>query len=359
LIVLGLLPPGVWALANLVRDYRAGPDMRDKLGSLAQGGALKWASLALAVILGAGLVWAGSTKFGLKAVEKTVQFDYTGGPQWWAVPDGVKSVWFTASGAQGGAGCPNAPLDLPGKTFNAGGYGVEIGSMMEVTPGQVFQINVAGKGQNGNCATYGTPGSNAAGGWNGGGAGGAGAVSIQTPIPRYAGGGGGASDVRHAPFGLADRDLVGAGGGGGSGGSYGYPQVGGNGGIWSGEPAPNANGQGGGAGTLVIGGSGGLNGGNGSLNGQAGTFGIGGAGANHGGGLTAGGGGGGGWYGGGGGGSGATTEYGGGGGGGGGHWPGTIYYVQQLKNNYFNGGISDSGMVKIEYTQYVSIFNFG
>ena len=349
LILLGLLPLGAWGAANFF-----------KLGLFEQGGGFKWASLALALALGGGLVWLGSLKFGLKQVEKTVEFEYTGGAQWWAVPEGVEEAHFDVAGAHGGGGCPSEPVDYTGSPHNVGGYGHEIETDLQVTAGQVLQVNVGGKGADGHCTGYASPASNAAGGFNGGGAGGAGSESIQTPIPQNGGGGGGASDVRHGPYGLAARDIVAGGGGGGGGGASGYSTMkGGHAGCWYGEPGPDANGQGGGGGILTMGGIGGLNGGNGSLDGESGTFGLGGAGADHGNGLTAGGGGGGGWNGGGGGGSGATAEWGGGGGGGGCHWPGKIYYIQQSKNNYFDSGhwFGANGRVIITYKQWVSIFS--
>jgi hypothetical protein len=340
LVILGLLPIGAWAGANLY-----------KLGFVANGGAPKWLSLGLAVLVGGGLVGLGSQKLALKPVTVTVEFAYTGGPQWWVVPEGNEVVHAWVMGAAGGAGCPAEPVDFQFQPHNAGGHGDEIGAKMAVTPGQVLQINVGGKGHDGECDGYLSESSNALGGFNGGGAGGAGGKGILALVPYNGGGGGGASDVRHAPYSLTARDVVAGGGGGGGGGatSSNDTMAGGPGGCPSGKAGPEANGQGGGGGVLTMGGIGGLNGGNGSLSGEWGTFGVGGAGADHGNGQTAGGGGGGGWNGGGGGGSGAGSEWGGGGGGGGCRWPEAIDYLDT------NSASFENGRVAIQYTEYVSI----
>jgi hypothetical protein len=339
LVILGLLPIGVWAAAVHV-----------KLG-IVSGGASKWAGLVLAVILGGGLTWAGSLKFGLKPVPVSAEFEYTGGSQFWVVPEGVEVAHVWVMGAAGGAGCPLEPLDFQGHPHNAGGSGHEITSSMPVTPGQVIQVNVGGKGHDGECDGSFGEASNALGGFNGGGAGGAGGKGIPSLVSYNGGGGGGASDVRHAPYGLAARDVVAGGGGGGGGAASSDDSMkGGPGGCPTGEAGPGANGQGGGGGILTMGGIGGANGGNGGLSGEWGTFGLGGAGADRGSGQTAGGGGGGGWNGGGGGGSGAGSQWGGGGGGGGCRWPEGGDYDDTNAVSFGNG------RVVIQYTQYVSIF---
>jgi hypothetical protein len=213
-------------------------------------------------------------------------FDYTGASRTWTVPAGVTSVTFDVFGAQGG------------------GLGGEARATIAVSPGQILQLNVGGQD-----------------GFNGGGSGG-----------RYGeSGGGGASDVRVSPFGLADRIII-AGGGGGSGQGGLLPGgFGGAGGGLSGEPGrPGPLGADGGpglGGTATGGGTGG-HGGSGGRNGTDGSLGDGGRGGDGpcpepfcGGG---GGGGGGGLYGGGGGGGGEAA--GGSGGGGSGFGPAGVVF---------------------------------
>ena len=209
----------------------------------------------------------------------------TVGTDTFTVPLGVNSVTFAAFGAQGGS--------YVGR--NPGGLGGSGAVSAAVTPGQVLQVNVGGVGGN-----QGTAAPN--GGFNGGGTGGASGLGD-------AAGGGGASDVRTAPYGLAHRITVGGGGGGASvhlPGGTGGGEAGGSGDVDGLED------QDGSGGTQSGGGAGGSQGISGR-NGEAGTFGLGG----DGGGLTgssghAGAGGGGGWYGGGG---GAHGNFGTGGGG--------------------------------------------
>lgn len=234
-----------------------------------------------------------------------VTFNYTGSVQTWTVPAVVTSITIDVQGAAGG--------DATACYAMSGGYGARVTGSISVTPGQVLQIYVGGKGQdatNSGCSG-GSPG---AGGWNGGGDGGNNA---------YPGaGGGGASDIRIAPYGLADR-LVVAGGGGGAGiGSFGCsaPHYAGAGGCNSGGVGTDLNscypntGEKGDGGTQISGGAGG-----GTTTGNPGMSGALGVGGNGGSGCTGspcdsgGGGGGGGFYGGGGAGSGYWSEGGGGG----------------------------------------------
>ena len=332
LIILGLLPLGGWFAASLF-----------KLGPLARGGALKWASLGLALILGGGLVWLGSLKLAVKPVVKTVQFDYTGGLQYWTVPDGVTAALFTLYGGEGGDPCGTGNGGLGGRTIAA----------ISVTPGQVLQIRVGGRGQKGKCLFEGVT---ASGGYNGGAAG-----------QRGGGGGGGASDVRAAGYGLASRLIV-AGGGGGSGVDSGGVDEGSvDGGGGGGEEGQTGlyGGALGGAGTQLSGGSAGggpVGFGPGGNEGEAGTIGNGGGGAAGGtqGGGTGGGGGGGGWYGGGGGGgapypNGQYTQAvnSGGGGGGSGHAPGVRGPSTFATGVWFGG----HGQILITFTQYVPLFS--
>ena len=193
-------------------------------------------------------------------------FNFTGAVQNYTVPPLCTVINVTVSGAQGGG---------------SGGLGARYTSSMAVTPGQVLQIYVGGAGTNTSVVNV--------GGFNGGGG--------EFGNFGNEGSGGGATDIRVAPYALANRMIV-AGGGGGQGGYAGG--AGGNGGLLG---ATGGAGQppctGGNGGTASSGGTGGLpNGACGA--GSAGVLGIGGAGGSC---SYGGGGGGGGYYGGGGGGS--------------------------------------------------------
>jgi len=214
-----------------------------------------------------------------RTIEATSQTFDSPGTFTWTAPAGVTQATFDVFGAQGGRG----------------GQGGRATVTTAVTAGQQFQINVGG----------GVGVGVSPGGFNGGGNGADGFIGDGD-------GGGGASDVRTSPYGLADRIIV-AGGGGGFGQEGG---AGGAGGGAVGSTGGSADGQGGGGGSQSAGGAGGA-GGVGETPGTAGGLGQGGHGGgsgNHGGG-----GGGGGYYGGGGGGGGDSG--GGGGGGGSGYGP--------------------------------------
>lgn len=231
---------------------------------------------------------SGQSLSPIAAGASSVNFAFTGGIQTFTVPSTlcVSTVTFVVRGAKGGGG---------------GGLGAAIQATYAVTAGQVFQIMVGGAGTQGA----------ASGGFNGGGTG-----QASTGSAAYSSyGGGGASDVRIAPFGLANRILV-AGGGGGAGGGSGSA-CGGAATCNNGAAGCNTYGSGGGGGTQVAGGTGGTPWAGTPPGGSPGVLGVGGQG-----GLwqtASGGGGGGGYYGGGGGGNdGCCTGANGGGGGGGG-----------------------------------------
>jgi len=222
--------------------------------------------------------------------QSPVTFNYTGNVQSWTVPPCVTSINVTVAGAKGGGG-------------TAGGNGAVVTGTLAVTPGQVLQIRVGGTGScTGTCA----------GGYNGGGNGDPGAWNSC--------GGGGASDIRIAPYALANRVVVAAGGGGRAGGTP-TAVAGGAGGCLTGTAGVGSYGGPGQGGTQTTGGAGGNPYAAPGTFGQAGSLGQGGNG-----GLdnctssSSGGGGGGGLYGGGGGGPDciSLTSYIGGGGGGGG-----------------------------------------
>jgi len=176
---------------------------------------------------------------------QTQTFNFTGATVNYVVPAGVTGICYTVCGGQGMGNVVNNM---------GGGLGGRVMGVLSVVPGQVLQINVG----NGGIAQN-------AGGFNGGARGGTvipnASANPVTCLTSQGGGGGGASDIRVAPYGLADRVAVGAGGGGtggqrvqncgpgcgggGGGGWYG----GGGGGAYGGSP--------GFGGTQIAGGNGG------------------------------------------------------------------------------------------------------
>lgn len=175
---------------------------------------------------------------------------------------------------------------------------------LAVTPGQILHVTVGGK------ASYWTPSP-----YGGGGAAASHYATTETGGARYAGAGGGASDVRLGGAELGDRAVI-AGGGGGAGAGFDFDsnRAGGQGGGGAGIAAPGA--PGGGGGTAMGGGTAGHSEG-GPADGIDGSLGTGGDGGVDGTASGAGGGGGGGLHGGGGG-AGSYSDYYEGGGGGGG-----------------------------------------
>ncbi len=234
---------------------------------------------------------------------QTVTFNYVGAAQYYTVPQCANTITVTIAGAQGGT-----------NSSGAANNGATLNGVLNVTPGQVLQINVGGQGT---CPT-GANGTLGGGGWNGGGNGMAASMGGQFSSC----GGGGASDIRIPPYGLNDRIVVAAGGGGSNGGSSQYLVSGGAGGCVTGGNGLGSpfTGTGGTGGTQTSGGTGGPPWSGGGNFGQNGSLGQGGNGAMGAGGAQAhGGGGGGGYYGGGGGGSdGCCNGANGGGAGGGG-----------------------------------------
>lgn len=234
------------------------------------------------ILAGATLLWC---VFSLQAQTET--FNFTGEVQTYIVPSCVTSIEVVAAGAQGGG--------------TNSGNGSTVTAILTVVPGDVLEIYVGGQG--------GCP----AAGFNGGGLG-----TTAAGAGNEGCGGGGASDVRTAPFGIADRLIVAAGGGGMGGGDT--DAFGGTGGCETGGIGDSPFGQGGGGASQFSGGVGGPSWIGSGTPGQPGSLGLGGNGAldpcfN----VGPGGGGGGGFYGGGGGGSDcfSSSPLGGGGGGGG------------------------------------------
>lgn len=248
-------------------------------------------------------------------------FFYTGGQQYWTVPDCVSSITVEVNGASGGGA--------------SGGYGAFVSGTINVTPGQVLQINVGGQGGN----TF--------GGYNGGGNG---ASSSSEENNSY--GGGGSSDIRTPPYQLDNRIVVASGGGGMGGGST--DAEGGMGGCVNGLSGTSPFGVGGSGASQNDVGQGGppwISDGNYGSNGQQNIGGDGATDPCYD--LGPGGGGGGGLFGGGGGGSDCYSNYPLGGGGGGG---GSSYYPNLACVDGANFG---DGYISIQYVSsevYVTDF---
>lgn len=117
-----------------------------------------------------------------------IVFSYTGEVETYVVPACVEQISVVLSGASGGG--------------ENGGAGATVSGVIDVVEGQVIEIRVGGMG---NCPE---------GGYNGGGNG------AEAGPTNFSGcGGGGATDLRIAPFTLDDRIVVAAGGGGMGGGN--------------------------------------------------------------------------------------------------------------------------------------------
>lgn len=202
---------------------------------------------------------------------QTTTFSYTGAVQTYTVPACVTSITIDAYGAQGG-----------NDISSTGGLGGRVQATIAVTPGEVLQIFVgqAGVSQQGS-----HPGV-----FNGGG----GVFSYSSGGTSGTGGGG--TDIRRSPYGVADR-LVVAGGGGGGGYQSGNGGHGGGLNGVAGTPFPSWPSSGGQGGTQSAGGSQGVACCSCPTYTTPGTLGLGGNGAGDG---AGGGGGGGGYYGGGG-----------------------------------------------------------
>ncbi len=244
--------------------------------------------------------------------QKSIQFQYTGRVQSWAVPSCVTRIKIETWGAQGGN---SMDCSSPGQIQQDGGLGGYTVGELNVGNSQVLYIMVGGQGKVGNNGTF-------DGGFNGGGDGG-----------KYGAGGGGATDLRSILNDLDSRIIVAGGGGGGNTGCPNTGTGGAGGGVmgdtgivlyaWS---------PGGGGGTPISGGTAGYLG-------EAGTWGQGGNAGNTGNPQFHRSGGGGGWYGGG-------SAYGAGGGGGSG-MPGMFGY-DTLENGISENGIrTGNGLVVI------------
>lgn len=188
---------------------------------------------------GSGTAEANVTNVVLTCSNNVFQFDFTASMQTFTVPAGVTSLRIDAFGAQGS--------NANGAAAGTGGLGGLATGTLAVTPGDVLNIFVGGRG-NANLGGYN-------GGYNGG---------NPTWVLGTGGGGGGASDVRLNGTDLSDRVIV-AGGGGGGGGEGceattvggGVGGAGGGGAGGDGLDAPTSNGVAGGGrgGSLVSGGA--------------------------------------------------------------------------------------------------------
>ncbi|WP_244929313.1 invasin domain 3-containing protein [Nocardioides sp. W7] len=259
-------------------------------------------AFALTAVPGPGAAAADPTYLPAeRAIASTVTFSYIGAEQLFVVPDGIHELEVVAVGAPGGAVGAVDPT-------TGGGRAARVTAELSVEPGDRLHVRVGGGGFAGGA------------GWNGGGQ----PVASSTAT---ASGGGGATDVRTCGqsdtgcSALASRLVVAAGGGGAgltADGTTNVDLAGGDAGASAPDYAGVRGTSGGGrAASETAGGAGGVdssyvNPGRG--NGNAGTYGAGGAARYVGAPFRGGGGGGGGVYGGGGGGTGQYYGAGGGGG---------------------------------------------
>jgi hypothetical protein len=251
---------------------------------------------ALLVAAATGFTWAARPGPPAPPAGRTVDFSYTGGDQFWDVPDHVCSITIHAFGASGGR---NPGTDSLGGSLP--GLGGEVLTTVTVVPGDRLGVGVGGEGGD---AAGSTPG---VGGYGGGGDGGAGTNG--------GAGGGGVSAVVYSSGIYA---MAGGGGGAGNSGTAGESDGGAGGGAAGADGTGNIGGQdnaaGGTGGTQVDFGAPGVNS-NGSTNATGGNLIFAGDGGS---GTQSGGAGGGGGFRGGGGGGAADADQGASGGGGGG-----------------------------------------
>ena len=188
------------------------------------------------VVSAATLVQSIEEVQAMVGTQGTAVFQATGAPQTYTVPDNVTQILVQVVGGGGGS------MSAAGTTsaWAQGGVGSEVLTYLDVTPGQVIQVDVGGVGGPSSTDTT------AQGGWNGG----------ATSSSPGGGGGGGASDLRICATAAAgtcgpNAAVVVAGGGGGAG--AGLSSAGGNANTPSG---PDQAGGGGGGSTSAGGGAG-------------------------------------------------------------------------------------------------------
>jgi hypothetical protein len=160
-------------------------------------------------------------------------YPYNGAAQQFTVPAGATGMTVTLYGASGDM---FSMMQGDGITYTgSGGSGAVIQATIPVSAGQTYYLYVGGAG------------TGQSGGFNGGGS---------SSGTTYGMGGGGATDLRSAPYGLADRIMVAGGGGGASGDCTSSPTPGGNAGYPTGVDAAVCSSYfGGGGGTSSGGGS--------------------------------------------------------------------------------------------------------
>ncbi len=171
-----------------------------------------------------------------------VTYNYTGAVQTYTVPLFVTQLIIDMAGASGGNSFGLAVVNTPG-------LGGRVQTTLNVTPGDVLNIYVGGRGVDGSATGI------VAGGWNGGG-------NAYTAFGLYSGGsGGGGSDIRFGGTAFANRLVIASGGGGAATNTFSGGDHGGNGGGLvglngvSGDLLPTTFGFGG---TQVAGGAGGF-----------------------------------------------------------------------------------------------------
>ena len=167
----------------------------------------------------------------IAATAQSTTFSYTGSVQTFTVPTCVFSINVDVLGGKGG-----------NNSSYLGGNGGRVQATIPVTPGEVLQIFVGADGVNTSVSNPPV--------YNGGG----GVYSYVSG--GTAGTGGGATDIRRAPYGNADRLVVSGGGGGG-----GYITAGGHGGGLTGQdgvPYPSWPNSGGKGGSQIAGGAAGI-----------------------------------------------------------------------------------------------------
>jgi hypothetical protein len=138
----------------------------------------------------------------LEAVtHSSTTFSYMGTAQTFTVPTCITSITVDATGAAGGSSSMGG----------TGGLGGRVQGTIPVSAGAVLDVYVGGAGQLASSSATNV------GGYNGGGTALLGGVDCYgTTVASCSATGGGASDIRTSPYGLANR-IVAAGGGGGSG----------------------------------------------------------------------------------------------------------------------------------------------
>ena len=229
--------------------------------------ATNWTMSTASAAGGTSTATGSTTTIG--SCSSNVVYAYTGSLQTFTVPAGCTSINAVVNGAQGGDG---SSITSSGQ----GGAGGSVSATIAVTPGQVLQLYVGGKGTDGcsSCITVPEGGSNSGGGATGGngsggvfgedGAGGGGASDIRTTAGSgtadlttriiTAGGGGGATTEGAGNGGVGGHDALGASTGGGKGRrAHGASWT-----VVDGGPGTLAAGGAGGTGTFGAGSSGGL-----------------------------------------------------------------------------------------------------